>query len=179
MSTAHFKCPFKATNAEVSANTTIPALPPGLRLYPKDSSASAIGVLSFDKDAKNEDEVASLNLFELHPFLGGGGGGGASTYETNSAPNSSMKAEKKIYEKFCLFCKRQGKSEEEYTSHFLRETKDPTSKYTCPEILQVQCSNCFNNGRYHFGHYLNQCPFKTEGRVPSCTDGFNVGFLVG
>jgi len=171
----HYKsqCPFKSTDAEVAAKAAIPAFPPGLQLYPKDSSVSAIGVISPDKDAKNENEFASLNLFASHPFLGGGicggggGGGGASTYETNSAPHSAMKAEKKIYEKFCLFCKRQGKSEEEYSSHFLRETKDPTSKYTCPEILQVQCSNCFNNGRYHYGHYLNQCPFKTDARVPA------------
>ena len=60
---------------------------------------------------------------------------------------------------FCSYCKNKGKSEEEYTSHGLREFKDrKDSAYTCPEILKIKCTLCERCDRYPFGHYKSQCP---------------------
>jgi hypothetical protein len=60
---------------------------------------------------------------------------------------------------FCGYCKNKGKSEEEYTSHGLREFKDiKDSAYTCPEILKIKCTLCERCDRYPFGHYKSQCP---------------------
>jgi len=54
--------------------------------------------------------------------------------------------------KSCKFCKDAGKSEEEYTSHFLRETKDPNSRITCPTLLLIECRYCSKKG-----HTVSKC----------------------
>ena len=54
--------------------------------------------------------------------------------------------------KSCKFCKDAGKSEEEYTSHFLRESKDPNSRVTCPTLLAIECRYCFKKG-----HTISKC----------------------
>lgn len=54
--------------------------------------------------------------------------------------------------KFCKFCKDAGKSEEEYTNHFLRESKDPNSRITCPTLLAIECRFCFKKG-----HTVSKC----------------------
>jgi len=54
--------------------------------------------------------------------------------------------------KSCKFCKDSGKSEEEYMSHFLRETKDPNSRITCPTLLAIECRYCFKKG-----HTVSKC----------------------
>ncbi len=45
----------------------------------------------------------------------------------------------------CTFCKSIGKSEREYTSHFIYKTKSPNSRITCPELLKRVCLNCPGN----------------------------------
>ena len=45
----------------------------------------------------------------------------------------------------CTFCKSIGKSEREYTSHFIRKTKSLSSRITCPELLKRVCLNCPGN----------------------------------
>jgi hypothetical protein len=52
----------------------------------------------------------------------------------------------------CKFCKDAGKSEQEYTSHFLRESKDPNSRITCPTLLTIECRFCFKKG-----HTVSKC----------------------
>lgn len=45
----------------------------------------------------------------------------------------------------CTFCKSIGKSEREYTSHFIHKTKSLSSRITCPELLKRVCLNCPGN----------------------------------
>ena len=52
----------------------------------------------------------------------------------------------------CKFCKDAGKSENEYTNHFLRESKDPNSRITCPTLLAIECRYCFKKG-----HTVSKC----------------------
>lgn len=58
------------------------------------------------------------------------------------APNASFsqKVEKKP---FCKVCCDAGKSEKEYTSHFV---KDRDGKTTCPTLLSQECRYCFQAG---------------------------------
>ena len=59
---------------------------------------------------------------------------------------------KVIRSKSCKFCKDAGKSVEEYTSHFLRETTDPNSRIVCPTLLLIECRFCFKRG-----HTVSKC----------------------
>jgi hypothetical protein len=47
---------------------------------------------------------------------------------------------------YCKVCHDAGKTESEYTSHFVRETPEPTSKVLCPTLLQQKCSYCSKSG---------------------------------
>lgn len=53
---------------------------------------------------------------------------------------------------FCKVCKDAGKSEAEYTSHFVRENPDPSSKVVCPTLLALQCTYCDGSG-----HTVSYC----------------------
>jgi hypothetical protein len=55
--------------------------------------------------------------------------------------------------KFCKICKDMGKSMEEYTSHYVRETPDPTSKVVCPVLIAAVCRYCKAGG-----HTVKHCP---------------------
>lgn len=59
--------------------------------------------------------------------------------------------------KSCKFCKDAGKTEVEYTSHFLRESKDPNSRITCPTLLAIECRYCFKRG-----HTVSKCNKLTK-----------------
>jgi hypothetical protein len=47
---------------------------------------------------------------------------------------------------FCKVCKDAGKSEEEYTSHFVRATPDKNAPIVCPVLLSIECRFCRKNG---------------------------------
>lgn len=51
-----------------------------------------------------------------------------------------------VVKKFCKVCQDAGKPESEYTSHNVRETKDPNSRLLCPTLLALECRNCFKKG---------------------------------
>ncbi len=51
-----------------------------------------------------------------------------------------------VVKKFCKVCQDAGKLESEYTSHNVRETKDPNSRILCPTLLALECRNCFKKG---------------------------------
>jgi len=51
-----------------------------------------------------------------------------------------------VVKKFCKVCQDSGKTESEYTSHNVRETKDPNSRLLCPTLLALECRNCFKKG---------------------------------
>jgi hypothetical protein len=56
-------------------------------------------------------------------------------------------------QKYCKVCQDAGKSESEFYSHFTRESRDPTSKVTCPLLLALECRYCFKSG-----HTVKYCP---------------------
>ena len=59
-----------------------------------------------------------------------------------ASKNSSSVALKK----YCKVCHDAGKSETEYTSHFIRENRDPCSKVVCPTLLSLECRYCSKKG---------------------------------
>jgi hypothetical protein len=58
---------------------------------------------------------------------------------------------------FCKVCKDAGKSESEYTSHWTRESADPSSKVVCPTLLNQNCRFC-----HELGHTTKYCPKLLE-----------------
>jgi hypothetical protein len=59
--------------------------------------------------------------------------------------------------KFCKVCKDAGKTEVEYTSHYVRETQSKKSKVTCPLLLNQKCNYCRETG-----HSIKHCSVLTE-----------------
>jgi len=53
---------------------------------------------------------------------------------------------------FCKVCHDTGKTESEYTSHFVRERPDATSKVVCPTLLALSCNFCHMKG-----HTVSKC----------------------
>ena len=60
-------------------------------------------------------------------------------------------------QKFCKVCKDAGKSVDEYSSHFVRENANPSSRVICPTLLALNCSYCTK-----FGHTVKYCPLLKE-----------------
>ena len=61
--------------------------------------------------------------------------------------------------KFCSVCRDAGKTESEYTSHYVRESRDPTSKVVCPTLLALKCPTCNKHG-----HTRKYCPLTKSKR---------------
>ena len=64
---------------------------------------------------------------------------------------STATANKKPY---CKVCQDSGKSEKEYTSHWV---KDLSGKVICPTLLTLECRCC-----YKFGHTVKFCPVNLK-----------------
>jgi len=62
--------------------------------------------------------------------------------------------------KHCAFCFNAGEPESAYTSHFLRESKDPHSKVVCPLLLNNECPSCGKKG-----HTRKECKAKYNKKV--------------
>ena len=54
---------------------------------------------------------------------------------------------------FCKVCKDSGKTEDEYTSHFVRESASPDAVVVCPTLLSQACRYCRKDG-----HTVRYCP---------------------
>lgn len=54
--------------------------------------------------------------------------------------------------KHCPVCASAGMPQEVYSSHYVRETRDPASRVTCPTIKFNKCGKC---GRT--GHFASTC----------------------
>jgi hypothetical protein len=54
---------------------------------------------------------------------------------------------------FCKVCRDAGKSEKEYTSHFVKNQPGPEGKVICPTLLSQTCRICHN-----YGHTSSYCP---------------------
>ena len=73
----------------------------------------------------------------------------------NSIRNNSNNNNSNSPKPFCPICKKNGKTEAEYNSHFIRETSDENSKITCPILLNMECNHCGEKG-----HIVAKCPSK-------------------
>ncbi len=58
---------------------------------------------------------------------------------------------------FCKVCFDAGKSEQEYTGHFLKDRPGPNGKVICPTLLATECRYC-----HEHGHFKSHCPALEE-----------------
>ena len=58
----------------------------------------------------------------------------------------NMSANNHSVKKFCKVCNDAGKSEKEYTSHYVRSMPGPNGKVICPTLLNQECKYCFKRG---------------------------------
>ena len=58
---------------------------------------------------------------------------------------------------FCKVCFDAGKTEQEYTSHFLKDRPGPNGKVVCPTLLATECRYC-----HEHGHFKSHCPVLDE-----------------
>ena len=54
---------------------------------------------------------------------------------------------------FCKVCKDAGKSEAQYTSHYVKDRPGPQGKVCCPTLLSLECRYC-----HEMGHTPSCCP---------------------
>ena len=96
-----------------------------------------------------------------------------------------MPSKMNVPKKYCKVCHDSGKNEEEYTSHYTRENRDPNSKVTCPILKALECRYCCKSG-----HTVKYCPIlknknnnnfkknnkevlkKEEKKIPTVTNKF-------
>ena len=66
----------------------------------------------------------------------------------NSRNNSYTPNNAPVRKPYCKVCHDAGKSESEYTSHYVRTLPDKTGKtnVTCPTLLNLSCRFCGKNG---------------------------------
>lgn len=98
------------------------------------------------------------------------------TFHVNSRQTSSRsKSNTRGKGMFCSVCKAAGKSVEEYTSHFVRENRDPNSRVVCPVLLATVCRYCKATG-----HTKNHCPIlkrRNEQRSLKCYEVKDSGIV--
>jgi len=72
---------------------------------------------------------------------------------------SYIQRNNKNSQKFCNVCHKAGKSEKEYTSHYIKSVPGPNGIVVCPTILSSECTFCFK-----LGHWANEehCPALRE-----------------
>lgn len=83
------------------------------------------------------------------------------TYNQPNQPNqlsimNSMNRFTTSEKKLCGVCKKAGKSEKEYTSHFIKSVAGPNGIVVCPTILQNRCFKC-----NQMGHFSDHCKNAT------------------
>jgi hypothetical protein len=72
----------------------------------------------------------------------------------NKFNNKSAKIAPKPY---CKVCHDAGKSEAEYTNHFVRSSPAPDAVVVCPTLLSQQCAYCEQSG-----HTQSYCKLKLK-----------------
>ena len=60
--------------------------------------------------------------------------------------NKSLSQNKSFRKPYCKVCHDAGKSEEIYTSHYVRSDPGPNGKVVCPTLLANQCKYCCKQG---------------------------------
>lgn len=71
--------------------------------------------------------------------------------KSNSMKSNSMKMPE------CAVCKAAGKTEKEYTSHYVRDKPGPDGKTVCPLLLSQNCRRCGKKG-----HTFKYCKVNLE-----------------
>ena len=78
-------------------------------------------------------------------------------FNNKIAPKNSSSAAVK---KYCKVCHDAGKSETEYTSHYIRADRDPLSKVVCPTLLSLDCRYCSKKG-----HTVKYCKILEKDKI--------------
>ena len=68
--------------------------------------------------------------------------------------SSSYSASASKTKTLCVVCRDAGKSEQEYTSHFVKDQPGPNGKVICPTLLNQACRICGKTG--HTSSYCSQ-----------------------
>ena len=92
------------------------------------------------------------------------------TFRINSDSRGASRTKQQGLGKFCPICKSAGKSVEEYTSHFVRENRDPNSRVVCPVILASTCNYCGKKG-----HMKSHCHLLQKRNQKRAVDGATAG----
>jgi len=74
--------------------------------------------------------------------------------QPKSSSHEAKDAARKKGKPFCKVCFDAGKSEKEYTSHYVKSAPGPTGKVVCPTLLIQACLNCGQPG--HTSGYCDQ-----------------------
>jgi hypothetical protein len=75
--------------------------------------------------------------------------------------------------KFCKICKDVGKTNDEYTSHYVRESPAPNSRVVCPTLISSVCRYCKEGG-----HTVKHCPkIEAKNRQDSKNDNQTFGII--
>ena len=61
---------------------------------------------------------------------------------------------------FCKVCFDAGKTESEYTSHYVRKTPDPNSELLCPVLKATECRYC-----HELGHTISRCALREQNNI--------------
>ena len=72
---------------------------------------------------------------------------------------------KKTSTPYCKVCHDAGKSEREYTSHFVRSTPGPSGTITCPTLLATRCRYCDQAGHTVSFCRLSEQSKRTEEKI--------------
>ena len=70
-----------------------------------------------------------------------------------------MKKSTTTMKPFCKVCYDTGKSESQYTSHFVKDIPGPKGVVVCPTLLSLECRYCKK-----IGHTVSRCPLVHEKR---------------
>ena len=84
--------------------------------------------------------------------------------KTNSyskASSSRSKSSTRTSKPFCKVCYDAGKSEREYTSHYVKSKPGDEGKVVCPYLLSLVCNYCKKKA----GHTARHCPVLLEKKV--------------
>jgi len=74
--------------------------------------------------------------------------------ELNMSRSNTAQSQKS---KYCKMCHDAGKSEAEFTSHYVKDNPGPGGKVCCPYLLSLVCQTCKGNG-----HTRSHCPVTKD-----------------
>jgi len=63
--------------------------------------------------------------------------------------------------KYCPICAKAGLPEEVYSTHYVRESRDISSRVTCPLLKNNICSKCGKRG-----HFVSSCKVVVREKAP-------------